>query len=157
MSEVMNVPKIYTDAFDRFVDHKSPIAHIIYPFLNVAVSKTTGTLMVIPLLSEKEDSLYVRLNLSVSPAYIILWSPTKKLNPIGNSRDILVVMDEYNWNSSFFKNITLNGEPPEHMEEYRKLMEECNFFTGLNCVVVTNDKGLRVVSTKELLKDKRDK
>lgn len=154
MATIKQVPKIYTDALDQFIDPQSPIAHIIYPFLNVAVSRAKGTLMMIPLLSKKDNSLYRRLGLTVSPAYIIIWSPTTKLNPIGNSRDILVVMDEYNWKNSFLKTITLNGTPPQSMSEYERLMEETGFFTGLNCVVITNDKGLRVVATKELMLQK---
>lgn len=150
---VINVPKKYKDAVNTFVDHKSPIAHITYAFLNVAVSKTRGTLMVIPLLCRKTTSLYKRLGLEVSPAYILIWSPTTRLNPVGNSRDIVIVMDEYEWSDSFSTTITLNGEPPKTMDVYEKLMEDCKFFTGLNCVVVTNDKGLRVVSTKLLTKD----
>lgn len=149
----MKIPDIFVTAANLFFAPDTELSTIIYPFLNVYVKKPNGTLMVLPLLSRKENSLFYRVGLTTQKgAYIIFWSPTQEILPISNTRTVIFLLSENDPSKTFSKTITLNGNiPQELVNRYEKLMDENNFFSGLVCCVIASNTEIKIFPTKDIL------
>lgn len=147
-----NIPEIYVESSNKFFDSRDSLSSFIYPFLNVYCKRTSGALIVIPLIRKISAKIYKGLSLSDGvEGYILIWSPVKELLPISNTRTVLFVMNN-NLKETFNKTITLNGHMPlELVESYEAIMEERGFFTGLSCALLVKNMELQVLPTSTIL------